>query len=105
MTTDTTYIELLKMAHESLDSKDKQIAEFQGEFEKLQGAYQTLAQEDDKKSDRIKELEKEHFQLVKALKLIENSPFNIDGFDSSNVQAFNMQEIATKTLNQLTEND
>ncbi len=27
MTSDTTYIELLRMAHESLDSKDKQIAE------------------------------------------------------------------------------
>tara|TARA_R110000782_G_scaffold264560_1_gene357790 strand:+ start:308 stop:604 length:297 start_codon:yes stop_codon:yes gene_type:complete len=32
MTTDTTYIELLRMAHESLDSKDKQIAELEEEL-------------------------------------------------------------------------
>jgi hypothetical protein len=31
MTTDTTYIELLRMAHESLDSKDAQIAELEKE--------------------------------------------------------------------------
>jgi hypothetical protein len=33
MTSDTTYIELLRMAHESLDSKDKQIAELEKELE------------------------------------------------------------------------
>jgi hypothetical protein len=33
MTSDTTYIELLRMAHESLDSKDKQIAELKKELE------------------------------------------------------------------------
>ncbi len=31
MTSDTTYIELLRMAHESLNSKDKQIAELEKE--------------------------------------------------------------------------
>jgi uncharacterized protein YPO0396 len=55
--------ELLKLSHGSLDSKDKQIAELQGEFEKLQDAYQTLAQEDDKKSNRIKELESGYEEL------------------------------------------
>jgi hypothetical protein len=33
MNTDTTYIELLKLAHESLDSKDKQIAELKEQLE------------------------------------------------------------------------
>jgi 5-bromo-4-chloroindolyl phosphate hydrolysis protein len=33
MTTDTTYIELLKMAHESLDSKDIEIAELKEQLE------------------------------------------------------------------------
>jgi hypothetical protein len=33
MTSNTTYIELLKMAHESLDSKDAKIAEFKEQLE------------------------------------------------------------------------
>jgi hypothetical protein len=35
MTTNTTYIELLKLAHESLDSKDAQIAELEKKAEWL----------------------------------------------------------------------
>jgi hypothetical protein len=70
MTTNTTYIELLKLAHESLDSKDAQIAE----------------------------LEKKQNKLVKMMKLIQNSPFDIEGFPSAKEQAINMQSLATKAL-------
>jgi hypothetical protein len=35
MTSDTTYIELLRMAHERLDSKDKKIAELEKELSRI----------------------------------------------------------------------
>jgi ribosomal protein L29 len=41
MTTNTTYIELLKLAHESLDSKDAEIAELKAELLGLRAVAQS----------------------------------------------------------------
>jgi hypothetical protein len=54
------------------------IAELQSEFEKLQNAYQTLAQEDDKKSDRIKELEEKSIEAWLTEEGEKNYPESVD---------------------------
>jgi hypothetical protein len=47
---------------------------------------------------KIADLEKKQNKLVKMLKLIQNSPFDIEGFPSAKEQAINMQSLATKAL-------
>jgi predicted RNase H-like nuclease (RuvC/YqgF family) len=67
MTTDTTYIELLKMAHESLDSKDAKIAELDKECIDAKNHMVDLSKTVTEYGNHIAELEKE----LKAYKCLD----------------------------------
>ena len=84
MTSDTTYIELLRMAHESLDSKDKQIAELDKINEILNSLMLSGERRGVEKATiaykyKIAELEKEKASHVPVLAWIARECNQVDG--------------------------
>ena len=115
MQTIESLTELLRMAHEQIDTELAKNAELKlktcildstkGHLSQCEAALESRDELNETLKARITELEKEQSKLVKALKLIQNSPFEIEGFPSAKDQAVNMQTLATKSLSKGVKND
>jgi hypothetical protein len=95
MTTDTTYIELLRMAHESLDSKDAKIAELQKEKAEYIPVLAWIARECNQVDGDMLHRLKSYLEILKLeqqAKGVSDFVYSIEGFSEGYIQALKEQD-------------